>query len=183
MSLEIVSTLAAVGTFIVIAATAIAAIVQLRHMRASNQLEGLLVVLKELESEKVNRWVTQTQHELPKMMNDPAYVQSIIDESFDRNVAWLQLANEYERVGSLLKYNLIPEELFLDVYWGRAVQAWNLMLPLTSLARSAMGNAVWENFEYIYIRAKAFRDRYPDGNYPHGVPRAEVPPFRSTHVA
>jgi hypothetical protein len=41
VSLELWSTLAAVGTFVVIAATAIAAFVQLRHIRRSNQLAGL----------------------------------------------------------------------------------------------------------------------------------------------
>ena len=38
MSLELVNTLATFGTFFVIAATAIAAIVQLRHARSSNHI-------------------------------------------------------------------------------------------------------------------------------------------------
>ena len=38
MSLELVNTLATCATFVVIAATAIAAIVQLRQLRASNQI-------------------------------------------------------------------------------------------------------------------------------------------------
>ncbi|MBV8282486.1 MAG: hypothetical protein JO347_10555, partial [Candidatus Eremiobacteraeota bacterium] len=38
MSLELWSTIAAVGTFVVITATAIAAVIQLRHMRSSNQI-------------------------------------------------------------------------------------------------------------------------------------------------
>jgi hypothetical protein len=46
MSLEIMSTAAAIGTFLVIAATAIAAVVQLRHLRAQNHdshgLRGLV---------------------------------------------------------------------------------------------------------------------------------------------
>ena len=37
MSLELWATIASVGTFVVIAATAIAAFVQLRHVRRSNQ--------------------------------------------------------------------------------------------------------------------------------------------------
>jgi hypothetical protein len=41
MSLELVNTFATLGTFSVIAATAIAAIVQLRHMRGSNQIVAL----------------------------------------------------------------------------------------------------------------------------------------------
>jgi hypothetical protein len=45
MSFEALSALAAVGTFVVITATAIAAMVQLRHLRTSNQLTGLLNIL------------------------------------------------------------------------------------------------------------------------------------------
>ena len=43
--LEILNTVAAVGTFLVITATAIAAAVQLRHLRANNQLAGMLDVV------------------------------------------------------------------------------------------------------------------------------------------
>jgi hypothetical protein len=41
MSLELVNTFATLGTFLVIAATAIAAIVPVRHMRGSNQIVAL----------------------------------------------------------------------------------------------------------------------------------------------
>ena len=41
MSLELANTLATLGTFVVIAATAIAAILQLRHARTSNQIAAL----------------------------------------------------------------------------------------------------------------------------------------------
>ena len=49
MSTELVNTFATLGTFVVIAATAIAAIVQLRHMRGSNQIVALNE-LREAES-------------------------------------------------------------------------------------------------------------------------------------
>jgi len=57
MSQEILSTAAAIGTFVVIAATAIAAVVQLRHLRAQNQLTGLLTVLARVEDPQFNEWV------------------------------------------------------------------------------------------------------------------------------
>jgi len=54
--LEVLSTTAAIGTFVVIAATAIAAVVQLRHLHASNQLTGLLTVLARVENPTFNEW-------------------------------------------------------------------------------------------------------------------------------
>lgn len=44
MSLELSNTLATLTTTIIIAATAVAAIVQLRHLRASNQIAGQLAL-------------------------------------------------------------------------------------------------------------------------------------------
>ena len=178
--LEILNTVAAVGTFVVISATAIAAVVQLRHMRANNQLEGLLDIVGRIEDQ--NRWIDETRRQLPGMLADPAYVQSVANRSFDRNVAWLQLGNRNERIGSLLKYRLIPEDPFLDVYYAIVVQTWEIMLPMTALLRSTASQNIWENFEYLYMRAKSFGERYKYGNYPKGVPRAKIPAFRFGEV-
>ncbi len=53
MSPESVSAVAAAGTLIVIAATAFAALVQLRHIRAANQLTGLLHFSAVFESDDI----------------------------------------------------------------------------------------------------------------------------------
>jgi hypothetical protein len=50
MSLELVNTLATFGAFVVIAATAIAAIVQLRHARSSNHIAALNELRETMES-------------------------------------------------------------------------------------------------------------------------------------
>ena len=178
--LEILNTVAAVGTFVVISATAIAAVVQLRHLRANNQLEGLLDIVGRIEDQ--NRWIDETRRQLPAMLADPAYVQSVADRTFDRNVAWLQLGNRNERIGSLLKYRLIPEDPFLDVYYAIVMQTWEIMLPMTALLRSTASQNIWENFEYLYVRSKSFGERYKYGNYPKGVPRAKVPAFQFSEV-
>ncbi len=121
--LQTLNTVAAIGTFVVIAATAIAAVIQLRHLRAGNQLEGLLTVLARVEDASFNAWLTDTQRQLSTLLADPAYVQSVIDNTFDRSVAWLQLGNSYDWVGSLVKNRLIPVDAFLDVYSFRVAQA------------------------------------------------------------
>ncbi|HKU67573.1 MAG TPA: hypothetical protein VJP85_07355 [Candidatus Baltobacteraceae bacterium] len=175
MPLELLNTLASIGTFVVIGATAIAAVVQLRHLRANNQLEGLLDVLARVEDETFNRWLTDTQRELPQFLSDPHYVRSVLNGTFDRNVAWLQLGNQYERVGSLLKHRLIPEEPFMEVYSLRATRAWEVMLPMTSLIRYNVNDTVWENFEFMYVRAKGWIERHQHGSYPNGLERAAVP--------
>jgi len=49
MSQETLSTAAAIGTFVVIAATAIAAVAQLRHLRAANQVSAVRVLMGEYD--------------------------------------------------------------------------------------------------------------------------------------
>lgn len=173
--LEYLNTIAAVGTFVVIAATAIAALVQLRHLRTSNQLAGLLDIIARLEDEKIYQLETATRRELPAMLADPEYLESVADGTFDRNVAWLQLGNRHERIGSLLKYRLIPEEPFMDVYASIVTQNWERLRPILARLRSTRGPNIWENFEFMYVRAMEFNSRHEGGNYPRGTPRADVP--------
>jgi hypothetical protein len=175
--LEILNTVAAIGTFLVIAATAIAAVIQLRHLRANNQLEGLLSVLARVEDSNFNRWVTTTQRQMPQLLADPAYRQSIIDGTFDRDVAWLNLANSYDWVGSLVKNRLIPVDAFLDVYSYRVIQAWKVIEPMAALVRPVASEAVWENFEYLFVKAEDWTKSHKHGNYPKYTRRAKIPAF------
>jgi len=175
MSLEALGTAAAVGTFIVIAATAIAAIVQLRHLRAQNQLTGLLTVLAQVEAPEVNDWVDGARELLQSRLPDPAYRRAILDGTYERkNNPWLYLANYYEWVGSLVKHKLLPEESLLDVYSGRIIGAWNILEGIVPLIRRRGGLSVWENFEYLVVKARNWSARYAQGTFPKGVPRLQI---------
>ena len=123
--LEALSTAATVGTFIVIAATAVAAIVQLRHLRAQNELTGL-------------------------RMPDPSYRASVVDGTFDRSDnPWLDLANS-------------------------VVEAWETIEELVPLTRHRNGPAVWENFEFLVVRARKWLEEHKEGSYPQHAPRLDI---------
>jgi hypothetical protein len=148
MSLELINSVAAAGTFVVIGATAIAAVIQLRHLRASNQLQGLLTVLDRVEDSNFNQWVDDARRTLEKNLPDPAYRRGILDGTFERaNNPWLNLGNSYEWVGSLVRQRLIAEGPFMDVYSWRVIRAWKIMEDVVAVIRCA-NPAVWENFEY-----------------------------------
>lgn len=175
MSQETLSTAAAVGTFIVIAATAIAAIVQLRHLRAQNQLTGLLTVLARVEDPQFNEWVDAAREVVKSRLPDPVYRRSIIDGTVERrNNPWLNLANSYDWVGSLVKHRLIPEESLLDVYADRVIGAWEIVEGIVPLVRKRGGPVVWENFEYLVVQSRKWRARHSEGAYPKGVPRLQI---------
>jgi hypothetical protein len=175
MSQESLSTAAAIGTFIVIAATAIAAVVQLRHLRAQNQLTGLLTVLARVEDPQFNEWVDGARETIKSRMSDPAYRRSILDGTFERRSnPWLNLANSYDWVGSLVKHSLIPEESLLDVYSGRVIQAWDIIEGVVPLMRRRGGPTVWENFEFLVVQARKWLQQHDQGAYPKGVPRLQI---------
>ncbi len=175
MSQETLTTAAAVGTFIVITATAIAAVVQLRHLRAQNQLTGLLTVFARVEDPESNKWVDAARDVLTSRMSDPEFRRSLLAGTYERkDNPWLNLANSYDWVGSLVKHDLIPEESLLDVYSGRITQAWEIIEGVVPLVRKRFGPSVWENFEFLVVRASEWNRRYPNGTYPKGVPRLEV---------
>lgn len=147
-------------------------------MRANNQLEGLLSVLARVEDSNFNRWVTAAQRQLPDLLADPEYRQSVIDGTFDRDVAWLNLGNSYDWVGSLVKNKLIPIDAFLDVYSYRVIQAWKVIEPILSLVRPQAGDSMWENFEYLYVKAEDWEKAYgAHGTYPKHVRRVKIAPF------
>jgi hypothetical protein len=73
MSYELLSAIASIGTFVVISATAVATIVQLRHMRAGNQISTILGRSSELESTEMQEPYTFILQELAQKMKNPMF--------------------------------------------------------------------------------------------------------------
>lgn len=57
----------------------------------------------------------------------------------------------------------------MDIYSSRVQDAWQIMEPVIAVARQR-SPGVWENFEYLVVRAEAF-DRRSGTQYPSGMPR------------
>src|SRR5215472_3008813 len=74
MSLELWSTIFAGATFVVIAATAVAALVQLRHMRAGNQLNALLTLMEMWETPEMQGHIRYAHTTLQEKIKDPAFL-------------------------------------------------------------------------------------------------------------
>jgi len=174
MTLETLSTTAAVGTFLVIGATAIAAIVQLRQLRASNQLQGLIAILSLPFEPVLMESFEFVTHELPDRMNDPAFRRDLEQAGpIDRRVhKELRLCDYYERLGSMVKYGLFWEELYFDN--SSPERFWKLVSPGIAIQRRARGDVLYENFEYLVARSREWDKRHPEGNYPSHTKRLVV---------
>jgi len=187
MSLEALNTVGTLITVAIVAATAIAALIQLRHLRAGNQISAMTAIDAEIMAEKFREAVVLIRERLRPAMSDPAYRAYEIACSRDQQIldvnpayvalrqATLLVGNAYEHVGLLLKLGMIDHDMFLDRYCSNVFNSWNRLEPLTALAREAYGSQLpWENFEYLAVLSEDWMKAHVDGSYPHGVRRMKL---------
>src|ERR1700738_4011324 len=101
MTLELTNTLAPVGTFLFIAASAMAAIVQIRHLRVSNQLSGLLTVLTLMQSRDMRELFDFVRHDLAVLLRDEEFVAGLRSIPIDRRThPELYVCQFFDHIGS-----------------------------------------------------------------------------------
>jgi hypothetical protein len=173
MTLEMWNTVFAGATFLVIAATAVAALIQLRHLRASNQISALVTILQDWQKPEMQGWLKFVHEELPVRLQDPAYLQSITAGPLDRKVhVWSHIGDYYEQLGSFIKYGLVDRQSYLDVSSYTVSGLYELLRPCIERMRAVRNNhALFENFEYLAVLGLQFSRAHPRGVYPPGLPR------------
>jgi len=119
MSLELVNTFGTLLTVAIIAATAIAAMVQLRHLRASNQITAMLSIGNQFESAEFRNAATLVRRDLDAALEDPAYreytiamtrrtrIPAVPKEYDDLFNAASLVGNTFEELGILVKNGII----------------------------------------------------------------------------
>jgi predicted DNA-binding transcriptional regulator len=180
MSLELVNTLGTLGTFLVIAATAIAAIVQLRHARSSNHIAALNELRETQETSDFQAATQFVAAQLSLKMQDPAFRYQLVvraartDQfrSILRMMATVE--NYYESIGVLVKTGLVERELVMQIWANHIISAWERLAPVVAIIRRELGPAGSENFEYLTVLAQDWMAAHPNGTYPAGVRRIEL---------
>lgn len=172
MSAESWNLVVSAATLIVVAAAAYAAIVQLRHLRQSNQIDALLEILNQWNQPALQAAYVEFSR-ISSKLADPAYIELLKRPgSLDRGTHQEFLVCDFwEQVGTYTKHGLIDERILLDVISAQVANAWNLVEPLIAALRSTRDLSVFENFEYLAVRATQWSRRYPQGTYPAGMPR------------
>jgi len=181
MSLELLNAVAAIGTFLVIAASAIAALIQLRHMSAGNQLDAILSLERDFRGPEIQESLRYVQSELPKRLQETEYRRELIEIGFVDSRAHLELVacNWFNTMGTLLKNGLVSEHTFMDLFGRLIVYYWRELTPVVALMRRKRGAVQYHDFEYIACRAQGWLKRFPDGTFPANMKRQNVDdPFR-----
>jgi hypothetical protein len=181
MNLELLSAIAAVGTFLVIAATAFAAIVQLRHLRSSNQIAAINDFRQVVESPGFRAARRFIQYDLPRLMNEPNFAERIEKRALDGDLETLNVVgNLFESLGVFCKYRIIDKEVVCDLFSGPVLTSWRALAPvIASRRRSLDAPALLENYEYLVMLCEDFEARHPDGAYPRGARRLQIDDFQA----
>jgi hypothetical protein len=179
MSLELVNTLATFGTFLVIAGTAIAALIQLRHARGSNQIAALDELRTVFQSNEFSEASSFLATGLGELMENPAFRYQWANrekrtEEFRDDIRRIRLVGNYfEDVGALILAGLLDDNLTCMIYGGDMTLAWDQLQYLTAISRRNQ-SAIWENFEYAAMLSKRWIEAHPDGAYPRSAPRLQI---------
>jgi hypothetical protein len=172
MSAELLSTILSAATLVVIGATAIAALVQLRHLRASNQLHALLTLMKMWNDPELHQHISYIRGPFQERLKDPSFLAEFeLGKTSRSDHPELLAADFWEQVGTFMKYGLMDEASWLDAASSQIINSWNGLEPAITAMRLRSGPSAYENFEYAAVRATLWVRRLPDGNYPAGLPR------------
>lgn len=175
MSAEWLTAVGTIGTFVVIAASAVAALIQLRHMRGSNQIVALTECRETLESPEFREAQRFVSYELPKRLTDPEERLRIVQpqSQFEGEYKSIDtVANFFESMGMFVKNRIIDRELALSMWCYVVLRNWKALLPVITYVRNDLEEpSVWEHFEYLAALSEQYLKRHPGGSYPRRVPR------------
>ena len=173
MTAEWLTAYATLGTFVVITASAIAALLQLRHTRGSNQIIALTECRETLESEDFTRARHFIFSELPVLMGDPEIRRALVQPVFPAQLRPVSyVANFFESMGAFVRFNIIDRSIACDLWCGVVLSCWDALVPVIR-ARRRLDAGIWENFEYLAVICKQFVERYPT-SYPKDMPRMDL---------
>lgn len=176
MSAEWLGAIASLLTFIVIGATAVTALVQLRHIRNSNQIAVFTEIRHNLESPELRRTLSLIRSEFPQKMHDPEFRMRLFDPNSEESRMVRDFGNFLDgAIAPLVKHGMVDRDLACDLFYVPVVTAWDTLAPYIATSRALLGYSMWEDLEYLRLLCEDFRERYPDGTYPKHAKRLLLP--------
>ncbi|HVS45980.1 MAG TPA: hypothetical protein VMS32_04880 [Verrucomicrobiae bacterium] len=153
-------------------------LIQLRHVRASNQIAALNETRERVESPEFQEFVRKAR-ELPRYMADPAARRRLLapEMDFPGEFQWLLvLMYFYEHLGILVKNGVIDRTIACETWAIPLLTYWPNLAPIVANRREALHTpALWENFEYLMALCKQWIATHPHGAYPPNAPRVSLP--------
>jgi hypothetical protein len=182
MPLDLLNTVASLATTLIVAATAIAALVQLRHLRAGNQIEGQLAMVNLFQGAEFENAMQRARRDIPRLLTDDNFRRFVArarteypaDTPAEFVEVWTAasfVGSHLENIGNMVRNGLTDRRIFLEQWTPLVTSAWTLLEPLTILRREASrSDTPWEDFEYLTVLSRDAMARYSTF-YPKDTPR------------
>ena len=162
---------------LVILVSVVAAVVQLRHIRAGNELQALLSLVRDFRDPGLQTALTYVQEHLPQRLQDASYrceLETIgfVDPAIHPEMI---VCNWFNEMGTLVKRGLVSEDPFMDLFGRLIAHCWRQVSPAIAIMRRTRGEAQYHDFEYLASRAQAWLERHPSGAFPRAHTREPIP--------
>jgi hypothetical protein len=166
MSWELISVVVSIVSAAILAAAAIAAVIQIRHLRAGNQLEGFLAISRELDSPELLHARAFVELELSKKLADNSYREELLSGRIDLTQhPEIRIGNFWEKMGALIRHGVLEAPIFYDFFAHRCVGRWRDLLPVVELVRQN-DPLMWGDFQYIAARCQEYlNQRHRGGSW------------------
>jgi hypothetical protein len=175
MSFEVWSIAASIGTFVVITATAVAALVQLRHARSNNQIAAIMSMRETLESEKFTLARHFVVEQLPKLIADPAGRSMLGGEMFPAELEQARfVGNFFELMGTFVKLDIIDRTITCTLWDDIVFALWKKLEPVAIIRRKVGYSGLWGDFEYLAVLCERSLSKRQGDYYPRGRPRMTI---------
>lgn len=177
MPAELINLIIGLATLCVLSAAAIAALIQLRHIRTSNESQTFSSAFALWFSADVQRGVRFIQHELAVKMEDPAFRRELdnagaVDHEHHPE---LNVIDYFDNVGNYIVLGNVREALILHPAAQLISNLWETLSPTIAIMRRKRGKQLYASFEYLAWRSQLWNQRYPDGYTPPGFARLPNP--------
>jgi len=173
---EWLNAIASIITLFIIAASAVAAVIGLRHAEANNGLKALLLIEQEFRSQAVQEALRYVQADLPERLEHAPYRGELVELGFIDPIGHPEVTacNWFDEMGSVVKNRMVGEDPFMDLFGRMLGHYWTLLSPAIALMRRRRGQSQYHNFEYVAIRARAWTVKHPNGIFPRGTARTAL---------
>ncbi len=166
-----------VATLAVLLAAAIAALVQLGHIRASNELNTFSEAFELWYSAPVQLGLAFINRELSAKMQEPEFRRELetagpVDRSRHPE---LHVIDFIDNFAIYIVVGKMREDMIMHAAAQLIEHFWRILGPTIAIMRRKRGQQLYVSFEYLAYRASLWNARYPNGYTPQGFTRLPNP--------
>ena|ERR1700730_164597 len=141
---------------------------QLEHLRRATQLQGMLAIFDEIMAPDLMDSYRFIMTDFEMKMREEAFRAEALQRTPDLTAhKELPLMRHFERIGTLVKNDLIDVDVVLDFMGLFILDIWRHLEPIVvEQRRLQKQQSLWENFEYLGRKSavRVARTRGPSSN-------------------